>query len=82
LYMLLRFQKAVVRGNYDTGNQAFSMRLRFLTIRDHAGRNTESRQVGGERQVLFHPCTSPALHVHHVVKRTCASKLWIMLGTQ
>jgi serine/threonine protein kinase len=34
LYMLLRFQKAVVRGNYDTGNQAFSMRLRFLTIRD------------------------------------------------
>jgi hypothetical protein len=33
LYMLLRFQKAVVRGNYDTGNQAFSMRLRFLTIR-------------------------------------------------
>ena len=28
--MLLRFQKAVVRGNYATGNQAFSMRLRFL----------------------------------------------------
>jgi|HubBroStandDraft_1064217.scaffolds.fasta_scaffold10011_2 hypothetical protein len=32
--MLLRFQKAAVRGNYGTGNQAFSMRLRFLTIRD------------------------------------------------
>jgi hypothetical protein len=32
--MLLRFQKAVVRGNYDTGNQAVSMRLRFLTIRE------------------------------------------------
>jgi hypothetical protein len=32
LYMLLRSQKAVVRGNYDTGNQAFSVRLRFLTI--------------------------------------------------
>jgi predicted Zn-dependent protease len=32
--MLLRFQKAVARGNYATGNQAFSMRLRFLTIRD------------------------------------------------
>src|ERR1039458_3666376 len=32
-YMLLRFQKAAVRGNYETGNQAFSMRLRFLTIR-------------------------------------------------
>jgi hypothetical protein len=31
-YMLLRFQKAAVRGNYETGNQAFSMRLRFLTI--------------------------------------------------
>src|SRR5664280_3567832 len=32
--MLLRFQKAAVRGNYETGNQAFSKRLRFLTIRD------------------------------------------------
>ena len=34
VYMLLRFQKAAVRGNYETGNQAFSKRLRFLTIRD------------------------------------------------
>src|ERR1022692_959626 len=34
LYMLLRFQKAAVRGNYETGNQAFSKRLRFLTIRE------------------------------------------------
>ena len=34
LYMLLRFQKAAVRGNYETGNQAFSKRLRFLTTRD------------------------------------------------
>ena len=33
LYMLLRFKKAAVRGNYETGNQAFSKRLRFLTIR-------------------------------------------------
>jgi len=33
LYLLLRFQKAAVGGNYETGNQAFSMRLRFLTIR-------------------------------------------------
>ena len=33
-YILLRFQRAVVRGNYETGNQAFSMRLRFLIIRD------------------------------------------------
>jgi hypothetical protein len=31
--MLLRFQKAAVQGNYETGNQAFSMHLRFLTIR-------------------------------------------------
>jgi serine/threonine protein kinase len=31
--MLLRFQKAGVGGNYETGNQAFSMRLRFLTTR-------------------------------------------------
>ena len=34
LYMLLRFQKAAVQKNYETGNQAFSMRWRFLTIRD------------------------------------------------
>jgi hypothetical protein len=32
--MLLRFQKAVVRGNYDTGNQAFSMRFEIF---DHTG---------------------------------------------
>jgi len=32
--MLLRFQKAAMRGNYETGNQVFSMRLRFLTIGD------------------------------------------------
>ena len=36
LYMLLRFQKAAVRGNYETGNQAFSKRLRFLTTRGGA----------------------------------------------
>src|ERR1039458_7111508 len=33
LYMLLRFQKAAGRGNYETGNRAFSKCLRFLTIR-------------------------------------------------
>jgi len=32
--MLLRFQKVAVRKNYETGNQGFSIRLRFLTIRD------------------------------------------------
>jgi putative transposase len=35
LYMLLRFQKAAGRGNYETGNRAFSKRLRFLTTREH-----------------------------------------------
>jgi hypothetical protein len=33
LYTLLRFQRAA-RGNYETRNQASSMRLRFLTTRD------------------------------------------------
>src|SRR6516165_5608327 len=28
------------------------------------------------------PCASLSLHVHHVVKRTCTSKLSNMLGTQ
>ena len=32
--MLLRFQKPAVRGNYETGNQAVSMHLRFLTTRE------------------------------------------------
>jgi len=32
--MLLRFQKAALQGNYETGNQALSMHLRFFTIRD------------------------------------------------
>ena len=31
--MLLRFQNQAVRGNYETGKQAFSIRLRFLTRR-------------------------------------------------
>src|ERR1700686_1021761 len=31
--------------------------------------------------VLFHRCASLSLHVHHVVKRTCTSKLSNMLGT-
>jgi len=40
LYMLLRFQKAAARRNYETGNQAFSMHLRFLTMRDRSARQT------------------------------------------
>ena len=40
--MFLRFQKAAVRGDYEAGNQAFSMRLRFLTIR--AGEHPAKRR--------------------------------------
>src|ERR1019366_6670078 len=47
--MLLRFQKAAVRGNYETGNQAFSKRLRFLTIRGHA------KPAGGKRRRRMSP---------------------------
>src|ERR1017187_10863063 len=46
--MLLRFQKAAVRGNYETGNQAFSKRLRFLTIRVGSGSRT-SEATGNRR---------------------------------
>ena len=45
LYMLLRFQKAAVRGNYETGNQAFSKRLRFLTIRHHRSPSVKFAEV-------------------------------------
>jgi hypothetical protein len=34
------------------------------------------------RRVLFHPCASLSLHVHHVVKRTYTSELSNLLGTQ
>src|SRR5262252_9907203 len=33
------------------------------------------------RRVSFHPCALLSLHVHHVVKRTCTSRLSNMLGT-
>src|ERR1017187_2350875 len=54
LYMLLRFQKAAVRGNYETGNQAFSKRLRFLTIRGNVkelrnGNPTRDLQMAADR---------------------------------
>src|ERR1039457_4615514 len=56
LYMLLRFQKAAVRGNYETGNQAFSKRLRFLTTR------AQRRRSGLRSFPLPHPSrlASPA----------------------
>ena len=49
LYLLLRFQKAVVRGNYDTENRAFSMRLRFVTIRENL--TEKMRQLAVNRQM-------------------------------
>src|ERR1035441_9820972 len=45
LYMLLRFQKAAGRGNYETGNQAFSKCFRFLTIRG-GGRTPQTLKEG------------------------------------
>jgi ABC-type dipeptide/oligopeptide/nickel transport system ATPase component len=43
LYMLLRFQKAAVRGNYATGNPAFSMHSIFLTIGEITIRQPQHR---------------------------------------
>jgi len=43
--MLPRFQKVAVRGNYETRNQALSMRLRFLTTR--VVKNTTDKPVLG-----------------------------------
>src|SRR5664280_3688779 len=61
-YMLLRFQKAAVRGNYETGNQAFSMRLRFLTIRD-----------GIDRQA---PCETAAWQHRRHATLTARNRWW------
>jgi len=54
--------------------------IRFLFI----GSRLCSALLSGptSRWVLSHPCASLSLHVHRVVKRTCTSKLSIMLGTQ
>jgi hypothetical protein len=54
--------------------------IRFLFIGSHL----RSALLSGpaSRRVLFHPCASLSLHVHHVVKRTFTSMLSIMLGTQ
>jgi len=45
--MLLGFQKPAVGENCETGNQAFSMRLRFLTIRDENFRFDAANSVLG-----------------------------------
>src|ERR1700746_3561435 len=54
-------------------------RIRFLFI----GSPLCSALLFGpaSRRVGFYRCASLSLHVHHVVKRTCTSKLSIMLGT-
>src|SRR5215467_4571753 len=54
-------------------------RIRFLFI----GSRLCSTLLSGpaSRRVLFHRCASLSLHVDHVVKRTCTSKLSSMLGT-
>src|ERR1700676_4270871 len=54
-------------------------RIRFLFIGSHLCSALLSGPAS--RRVLFHPCASLSLHVHHVVKRTCTSKLSNMLGT-
>src|SRR5947207_9103844 len=53
--------------------------IRFLFIGSHLCSALLSGPTS--RRVLFHPCASLSLHVHHVVKRTCTAKLSIMRGT-
>src|SRR5580700_5780777 len=55
-------------------------RIRFLFISSRLCSTLLSGPAS--RRVLFHPCASLSLHVHHVVKRTFTSKLSNMLGTQ
>jgi hypothetical protein len=80
----------------NTGRSSKHMplfRLRRLGFASRAGRlplpffftacSLSELQAGPtSRRVLFHPCASLSLHVHHVVKRTCTSRLSSMLGTQ
>ena len=54
--------------------------IRFLFIGSHLCSALLSGPAS--RRVLFHPCASLSLHVHHVVKRTYTYKLSNMLGTQ
>src|SRR5881227_2570028 len=53
--------------------------IRFLFIGSHLCSALLSGPAS--RRVLFHPCASLSLHVHHVVKRTY-TKLSNLLGTQ
>src|ERR1700680_1495103 len=54
--------------------------IRFLFIGSHLCSALLSGPVS--RRVLFHPCASLSLHVHHVVKRAFTSKLSNMFGTR
>src|SRR6267143_3396942 len=55
----------------------------FIPLRGPFGPSLLAPLSGpASRRVLFHPCASLSLHVHHVVKRTCTSQLSIMLGTR
>src|SRR5580692_2582946 len=53
--------------------------IRFLFINSHLCSTLLSGPAS--RRVLFHPCASLTLRLHHVVKRTYTSQLSIMLGT-
>src|SRR5215831_3761220 len=56
--MLLRFQKAAVRKKYETGNQAFSIRLRFLTTRvKRFGKDGTALKL---RELLYNLAIMPA----------------------
>jgi hypothetical protein len=52
-------------------------RIQFLSIGSRLCSTLLSDPASRRR-----PCASLSLHVHHVVKRTCTSKLLNMLGTQ
>jgi hypothetical protein len=55
--MLLRFQKAAARGNFETGNQAFSMRLRFLTTGGICGAVTRVGRPAVGQTIILHAST-------------------------
>src|ERR1019366_6193250 len=76
LYMLLRFQKAAGRGNYETGNQAFSKCLRFLTIRDLM--ESLNRQLVG--WAAFYQYTDYTATMFRKVDRTVFWKLGYWLA--
>jgi len=69
--------KIIGKGRLPTNN-------RITNTLKMAASSLRSALLSGpaSRRVLFHPCASLSLYVHHVVKRTFTSMLSIMLGTQ